>query len=311
VALAASVTPLVQYPYVIRSTDDAALDITPPVITLLGDNPLEIIQGAVYSDPGFTAVDDVDGDITASVVVTGSVDNSTIGSYTLTYNVSDISDNAAIAQTRTVDVVAAPDTTDPVITLLGDNPFALDQGVTFVDPGATALDDVDGDLTLSIVVTGAVDENTVGSYTLTYTATDAAGNIGSATRTVNVTAVTSTETITSQQFELSDTVPGEFMASVVFTQGDSFGFSVSFGDQDISAFSCKFELRDRVSLGSVLARSITVTNADNTQWIGNLTSLDTLGLSGRYVLGIEISNSSIGFSKEAIAECLICEDWVN
>lgn len=69
------------------------------------------------------------------------------------------------------------DTEPPVITLLGDNPMNLTVGDTFTDPGATAVDNVDGDLTESIVVGGdTVDTNTAGTYVITYNVSDAAGN---------------------------------------------------------------------------------------------------------------------------------------
>ena len=62
-------------------------------------------------------------------------------------------------------------------------------GDAFTDPGATAIDDTDGDLTANIVVTGVVDTATAGLYTLTYTATDTAGNVGSVSRVVTVAAL--------------------------------------------------------------------------------------------------------------------------
>jgi hypothetical protein len=77
-----------------------------------------------------------------------------------------------------------PDTTPPVITILGNNPEILTRGSVYTDAGATALDNVDG--TVSVGTTGAVDTTTVGVYTITYAATDAAGNTGTATRTVVV-----------------------------------------------------------------------------------------------------------------------------
>ncbi|NIA14185.1 MAG: DUF5011 domain-containing protein [Nitrospiraceae bacterium] len=81
-----------------------------------------------------------------------------------------------------------PDTTAPEITLLGDAVVAHPFGQPYVDAGATASDDVDGDITADIVVGGdAVDENTVGPYTITYNVSDAAGNPApEVTRTVNV-----------------------------------------------------------------------------------------------------------------------------
>ncbi len=78
------------------------------------------------------------------------------------------------------------DVTKPVVTLVGANPLTVNAGTAFTDPGATATDDVDGDITSKIVVTGTVNTAAAGTNTLTYTATDAAGNVGTAARTVNV-----------------------------------------------------------------------------------------------------------------------------
>ncbi len=80
------------------------------------------------------------------------------------------------------------DTTAPVVTLIGAAALEIAQGSAFTDPGATAVDAVDGDLTATIVVTGSVDTAVVDLYTLTYSATDAAGNVGSVSRVVTVTA---------------------------------------------------------------------------------------------------------------------------
>lgn len=78
------------------------------------------------------------------------------------------------------------DTTKPVLALNGSNPMNIDLGTSFTDPGATATDDVDGDISSSIGVTGTVDSSSVGTYTLTYTVSDDAGNVATTTRTVNV-----------------------------------------------------------------------------------------------------------------------------
>ncbi len=79
--------------------------------------------------------------------------------------------------------------TPPIITLLGDNPTNITVGETFNEPGATAIDLEDGDLTDSIITTGTVDTATVGTYTITYTVTDSGGLTDTKTRTVNVSAV--------------------------------------------------------------------------------------------------------------------------
>lgn len=78
------------------------------------------------------------------------------------------------------------DTTPPTILLNGTDTIVVHKGSVFTDPGATASDNEDGDITSSIVVTGVVDTGTLGTYTITYTVTDAAGNTATVTRTVIV-----------------------------------------------------------------------------------------------------------------------------
>ena len=84
----------------------------------------------------------------------------------------------------TEDSSTPPDSVSPVITVLGDNPATVELGDVYVDAGATA------DTGEAVVTSGSVDTSIVGTYTLTYTATDEAGNTGTATRTVNVVDTT-------------------------------------------------------------------------------------------------------------------------
>ena len=77
-----------------------------------------------------------------------------------------------------------PDTVFPVITILGDNPADVELGSVYVDAGAES----DGGET--VTASGTVDTNTLGTYTITYSATDSAGNTSTATRTVNVVDTT-------------------------------------------------------------------------------------------------------------------------
>jgi hypothetical protein len=81
---------------------------TKPVITLLGNQTIHVTQGDTFTDPGATASDTEDGDITANIVVTGTVDTGAISTTTLTYNVSDSQGLAADPVTRTVIVETAP-----------------------------------------------------------------------------------------------------------------------------------------------------------------------------------------------------------
>ena len=67
------------------------------------------------------------------------------------------------------------DTTIPVITLIGTG-VTIVRNALYTDSGATASDNLDGDITLNIVENGSVVSSGLGAYTLTYNVTDASGN---------------------------------------------------------------------------------------------------------------------------------------
>jgi hypothetical protein len=78
-----------------------------PVITLLGNDTVTLTQGSVYADSGATADDVEDGDITVDIVTVNHVNTLVVGTYTITYNVIDSDNNAAVEVTRTVNVIPA------------------------------------------------------------------------------------------------------------------------------------------------------------------------------------------------------------
>ena len=94
------------------------IDITPPVITLIGEASITVNLGEQFTDPGATAVDNIDGDISQNIVVSGdAVDVNTVGTYVILYDVSDSAGNPAAQISRTVEVLeplAIPTTSAPV-----------------------------------------------------------------------------------------------------------------------------------------------------------------------------------------------------
>jgi len=188
-------------------------DMTPPVITMLGFSPVTVEVGSTYTDAGATALDNVDGNITGSIITVNTVDIATIGIYTVNYDVSDAAGNSAIQVTRIVNVV---DTTPPVITLVGVTPVNVEVGSTYIDAGATATDNYDGVITGSIVTVNLVNTAVVGTYTVTYYVSDAAGNPAiQVTRTVNVVykfggILQPINADGSSIFKLGSTVPVKF-----------------------------------------------------------------------------------------------------
>ncbi|MDG0968316.1 MAG: family 16 glycosylhydrolase [Porticoccaceae bacterium] len=152
-----------------------------PYITLIGGATVDHEQATPYIDSGASANDYTDGPL--DVTVTGSVDEETAGIYTLVYSAVDTEGNQASSVSRQVTVA---DTTAPVITLLGESALEIDQNTSYQDAGATAQDRVDGEVPVEI--TGIVDSTVSDTYTVAYSATDAAGNTATLTRTVTVRA---------------------------------------------------------------------------------------------------------------------------
>ena len=153
------------------------IDTTPPSINLNGNSIISIEVGTTYNELGATASDNYDDDntITSSIVTSGSVNTAALGSYTVSYDVSDSSSNAATTLTRTVNVI---DTTKPILSLLGSTPVIIELGQAYSDAGASASDNYDDNTSISAAITtsGAVDNTAVGSYTLTYGVSDTSNN---------------------------------------------------------------------------------------------------------------------------------------
>jgi len=210
------------------------VDVTNPIITLLGSSTIRVEYGDSFSDPGYTVSDNHDSSVTVNV--TGSVNDSVLGNYVLDYNATDSSGNTATERTRTVIV---EDTTAPVQTLQGDSTIYVEFGDNFTDPGATWIDGYDG--SGNSVVTGSVNVGVLGTYTLRYNITDTEGNAASeVTRTVVVrdttsptfsgdtsylfntgTSLTLTEILTG--ITVSDLYDGDLTANIVVTSDNYTG----------------------------------------------------------------------------------------
>ena len=78
-----------------------------PVITLNGYENVTIYKGNVYEEEGYTATDNCDGDITSLIEISGSVDNTKVGVYEITYTVKDKSGNTTSVK-RKVSVIYPP-----------------------------------------------------------------------------------------------------------------------------------------------------------------------------------------------------------
>ena len=153
--------------YVVESLD--------PVITLHYEPDAYTLPGSEYQEEGYTATDWYDGDITHLVQRTEEEGK-------VTYTVTSSSGRTATVE-RTI---FYDDPIAPELILTEGESVTIGAGQPFTDPGFTATDNVDGDLTDQVQVSGQVDIFSTGDYELTYTVTDSWGNTTTVVRTVTV-----------------------------------------------------------------------------------------------------------------------------
>ena len=139
----------------------------------MGESYLALTVGGDFEDPGALVSDNIDDAVELKRL--GQVDTQVPGIYSLTYTATDAAGNRARKVVRIIRVELPKDTTPPVVFLSGDAFIKWEYGQTFIDPGAVAVDDVDD--VLEVEVNGSVDAEVEGLYVITYSATDAAGNV--------------------------------------------------------------------------------------------------------------------------------------
>lgn len=224
------------------------------------------------------------------------------------------------------DIAPLPDTTSPVITLIGDSAISVTEDSVYTDAGATAIDDVDGDISTHISINGSVDTTTPGVYTLTYSVSDAAGNAATPlTRTVTVISSVvpvQTETVLIRN---GDTVIYSGQVSLptagTISVNDNTGVSHDISTDSVlglvyavSQSSGSFSLSDLAyysSLNSVYLKCITPTGGsvlcDNWQYVVNGSTpgmgMDAAVLSGGETVGLYFgSPHQVSLSATSVAK---------
>lgn len=154
------------------------IDSVAPVIALTSNPDGFTLPGQDYVEEGFSATDNCDGDITHLV-------KRTVTDTEVIYTVTDSSGNTTEVRRS----IRYDDPIAPELTISGDAQITITAGTAYTEPGYSARDNCDGDITARVSVEGFVKTNVPGTYTLTYSVTDAYGNTATATRTVIVEAI--------------------------------------------------------------------------------------------------------------------------
>ena len=162
-------------------------DVTPPSITLNSIPGHFTMLGEEYAEEGYSAWDDCDGDLTGYVTRIQEGE-------TVTYIVSDQAGNrtSICRRIRYFDPIA------PEFRLLGEGTVYVKAGEGFKEPGWTAQDNVDGDISSWVKVSGEVDKYLAGTYPLTYTVLDSTGNRTEVMRNVVVEPIGIPQTVTPE-----------------------------------------------------------------------------------------------------------------
>ena len=170
--------------------DVVVVDTKAPEIQLLTNPDYYTLPGGTYVEEGFTATDNYDGDVTASVVRTEDQNQ-------VTYTVTDSSGNTA----QVIRTIEYTDPIAPEVTLLGAPHIMLQVGMSYEEYGATATDNCDGDLTQQVTISGEVDTAKEGIYTVNYSVKDSFGNEATAQRTIFVSKVAVVPGVPHTQYE--------------------------------------------------------------------------------------------------------------
>lgn len=153
-----------------------------PTITIIGKDSIKHQVNTTYNDSGATAIDSANNDITANIVVTGTVNSNTFGTYKITYTITDGNG----IKTSVIRTVVVTDCIPPTLsTIMGTEVMTVCiNDLTFTEPAVTATDNYF--TTVNITRTGTYDITKLGDYTITYTATDGAGNKAIYTRVIRI-----------------------------------------------------------------------------------------------------------------------------
>lgn len=146
------------------------VDDVPPIIKLEGNQITNISINEKYKEPGYTAQDEYDGDITQKVEVTGNVDEKNYGEYIIKYKVKDNSNNI----TEINRIVKVIDEEPPKI-ICQSNYSAFKVNTKNII-GCKAEDNIDGNITEKIKVEGEYNTEKKGTYNIKYIVEDDSGN---------------------------------------------------------------------------------------------------------------------------------------
>jgi hypothetical protein len=169
--------PLITGQHPLQTLERTPIEITAADLLLsdpdneLSELSLRVLDGAGYQRVGNTVTPEAD--------IIGALDVKVV-----------VSDGQLDSDTFDLSIQVIADSVSPEISLIGSAAISIRLGSLYTDAGASAIDNVDGDISDRIVVANPVNTDRAGTYTISYSVEDIAGNTAVVTRTVTVEAAT-------------------------------------------------------------------------------------------------------------------------
>ena len=308
-----------------------------PKITLNGSAHEKIVLGRQYIEKGATAIDEKDGNITNKINVSGSVDTSKVGTYDVTYSVTN-SLGVTTTMTRKVEVYIP----NPIITIIGDNPLKHRILLPYKELGATAYDEIDGDITDKLQVVSTVNTDVKGKYEVEYSVTNSHGKVTTVKRIVDVFAPKPEITLNGDEFVkiFKDDIYIELGATAYDEiDGDLTGSIRIIGEVNpttIDSYKLKYEVTNSFEETSYKIRTVQVNNPEVTieligknphdMYVGSIYKEpgfaaihETLGdVSDRIIVKTNLNPNIVGkytvsysYEDDSVSEPIIVERKVN
>lgn len=319
--------------WTIQVNANSTTDTTKPIIIRTGANPQNVTLGGAYTELGATASDDIDGDITANITITGTVNINTVGDYPITYTVSDAAGNTADPVIRVVTVSPASnqnplanDDTFTVVENSSNNPFDVLNNDSDLDGNTLSISSTTNPLNGTVTIVGGGNDallytpnpNFTGTDQFEYTLSDGNGGAATATVTINVNTNQAPTAVAT-----SDVISGLAPLTVSFdnqTSSDSDGTIVlsnwNFGDGS-AGNTAGFPHVATYTFNTPGTYIVTLTVTDNDDAIGTTTITITVNggtatfSNGRTPIAsgtLTIANSAVIFSVNATGDLSIFGD---
>jgi len=181
---------------------------------------VRVIDLVEFTNDGVTTIEDSGCDISENLTVDDTVDPTTVGSYTVTYNVTDFSGNSG-SLVLNVNVIETDDVGPVVEAINLPEEIGLNQPVNTNAWAFIAKDNVDcTNVTIDVEGVDAVDNETIGDYVITVTATDQSNNTTMETFTVSVVDRDAPEIILNGAYTIMITDPGTCGDDGLFDMND-------------------------------------------------------------------------------------------